>query len=132
MHEMLLFHHSIIPVWNMQNAWLGIPYYQQFVEIPIHTATWGTSIFSQSQQQPYFFKFFLLNLNLNLTLMCPLTTHLVYAIVHVCGARPIFPCHGFTQIIADFHIAACGRSQKIFSHEVTQSDTKKKNHLISS
>jgi len=20
-----LFHHSIIPVWNMQNGWLGIP-----------------------------------------------------------------------------------------------------------
>ena len=31
-----LFHHSIIPVWNMQNSWLGIPYYQQFVEFPIH------------------------------------------------------------------------------------------------
>jgi hypothetical protein len=31
-----LFHHSIIPVWNMQNDWLGIPYYQQFVEFPIH------------------------------------------------------------------------------------------------
>jgi hypothetical protein len=31
-----LFHHSIIPVWNMQNVWLGIPYYQQFVEFPIH------------------------------------------------------------------------------------------------
>jgi hypothetical protein len=31
-----LFPHSIIPVWNMQNGWLGIPYYQQFVEIPIH------------------------------------------------------------------------------------------------
>jgi hypothetical protein len=30
------FHYSIIPVWNMQNGWLGIPYYQQFVEIPIH------------------------------------------------------------------------------------------------
>jgi hypothetical protein len=31
-----LFHHSIIPVWNMQNGCLGIPYYQQFVEFPIH------------------------------------------------------------------------------------------------
>jgi hypothetical protein len=31
-----LFHHSIIPVWNMQNDWLGIPYYQQFVEFPLH------------------------------------------------------------------------------------------------
>jgi hypothetical protein len=39
MHEMLLFHHSIIPGWDMQNGWLGIPYYQQFVEIPIHQIT---------------------------------------------------------------------------------------------
>ena len=31
-----LFHYSIIPVWNMQNGWLGIPYYQQFVEFPGH------------------------------------------------------------------------------------------------
>jgi glyoxylate utilization-related uncharacterized protein len=31
-----LFHHSIIPGWNMQNGWVGIRYYQQFVEIPIH------------------------------------------------------------------------------------------------
>jgi hypothetical protein len=31
-----LFHHPIIPVWNMQNGWLGIPYYQQFVEFPGH------------------------------------------------------------------------------------------------
>jgi hypothetical protein len=30
------FHHSIIPVWHMQNDWQGIPYYQQFVEFPIH------------------------------------------------------------------------------------------------
>ena len=30
-----LFHHSIIPGWNMQDGWLGIPYYQQFVEFPI-------------------------------------------------------------------------------------------------
>jgi hypothetical protein len=30
------FHHSIIPVWNMQNGWLEIPYYQQFVEFPRH------------------------------------------------------------------------------------------------
>jgi hypothetical protein len=29
-------HHSIIPVWNMQDGWLGIPYYQQFVEFPLH------------------------------------------------------------------------------------------------
>lgn len=25
-----------IPVWNMQNGWLGISYYQRFVEGPIH------------------------------------------------------------------------------------------------
>jgi hypothetical protein len=31
------FHYSIIPVWNMQNDCLGIPYYQQFVEFPIHS-----------------------------------------------------------------------------------------------
>jgi hypothetical protein len=31
-----LFHHSIIPVWNMQNGGLEIPYYQQFVEFPGH------------------------------------------------------------------------------------------------
>jgi hypothetical protein len=30
------FHYSIIPVWNMQDDWLGIPYYQQFVEFPRH------------------------------------------------------------------------------------------------
>ena len=26
-----LFHHFIIPGWNMQNGWVGIPYYQQFI-----------------------------------------------------------------------------------------------------
>jgi hypothetical protein len=31
-----LFHHSIIPVLNLQNGWLGILYYQQFVEFPRH------------------------------------------------------------------------------------------------
>jgi hypothetical protein len=31
-----LFHHSIIPGWNMQNGWREIPHYQQFVEFPIH------------------------------------------------------------------------------------------------
>jgi hypothetical protein len=30
------FHYSIIPVGNMQNGCLEIPYYQQFLEIPIH------------------------------------------------------------------------------------------------
>jgi hypothetical protein len=29
-------HHPIIPVWNMQNGGLEIPYYQQFVEFPLH------------------------------------------------------------------------------------------------
>jgi hypothetical protein len=29
-------HLPIAPVWNMQNGWLGIPYYQQFVEFPLH------------------------------------------------------------------------------------------------
>jgi hypothetical protein len=28
--------HPIAPVWNMQNDWRRIPYYQQFVEFPIH------------------------------------------------------------------------------------------------
>jgi hypothetical protein len=31
---MLLFHHSIIPVGNMQNGRVGIPYYQQVAEFP--------------------------------------------------------------------------------------------------
>jgi hypothetical protein len=31
-----LFQHSIIPVWNLQNGWRGIPYYQQFLELPRH------------------------------------------------------------------------------------------------
>jgi hypothetical protein len=29
-------HFPITPVWNMQNCWLRIPYYQKFVEFPIH------------------------------------------------------------------------------------------------
>jgi hypothetical protein len=33
------FHYSIIPVWNMQNGCRGIPYYQHFVEFPIHQIT---------------------------------------------------------------------------------------------
>jgi len=31
-----LFHHSIIPGGNTQNGWMGIPYYQAFLEIPIN------------------------------------------------------------------------------------------------
>jgi hypothetical protein len=31
-----LFHHSIIPGWNMQNGGVEISYYQQFVEFPIY------------------------------------------------------------------------------------------------
>jgi hypothetical protein len=31
-----LFHHSIIPGWNKQNGGVEIPYYQQFVEFPMH------------------------------------------------------------------------------------------------
>jgi len=31
-----LFQHSIIPIWNMQNGWLEILYYQQFEEFPRH------------------------------------------------------------------------------------------------
>jgi hypothetical protein len=30
------FHYSIIPGWNKQNGWLGILYYQRFVEFSIH------------------------------------------------------------------------------------------------
>jgi hypothetical protein len=30
------FHYSIIPVGNMENGWLRIPYYQQFVQFPGH------------------------------------------------------------------------------------------------
>jgi hypothetical protein len=29
------FHYSIIPGWDKQKGWWGIPYYQQFVEIPL-------------------------------------------------------------------------------------------------
>jgi hypothetical protein len=28
--------HPITPGWNKQNGWMGIPYYQQFVEFTIH------------------------------------------------------------------------------------------------
>jgi hypothetical protein len=35
------FHYSIIPGWKRKNSWLGIPYYQQFVEIPLHGASGG-------------------------------------------------------------------------------------------
>jgi hypothetical protein len=31
-----VFHHSIIPGWKKKNGCLGIPYYQHFVEFPIH------------------------------------------------------------------------------------------------
>jgi hypothetical protein len=30
------FHHSIIPGWKEKNARLEIPYYQAFLEIPLH------------------------------------------------------------------------------------------------
>ena len=30
------FHYSIIPVWNKKNGGEEIPYYQQFVEFPLH------------------------------------------------------------------------------------------------
>jgi len=30
---------SLFLIWNMQNGWLGIPYYQQFIEFPKHQIT---------------------------------------------------------------------------------------------
>jgi hypothetical protein len=34
------FHYSIIPVWNMQDDWLGIPYSQQCAGIPGTSTGW--------------------------------------------------------------------------------------------
>ena len=38
-------YHSIIPGWNKKNGWLGIPYYQGFVEFPINNdCTWRNNV----------------------------------------------------------------------------------------
>jgi hypothetical protein len=48
------FHYSIIPVWNMQNGWLGIPYYQQFVEFPIHLITWWVDVIKANNADEFY------------------------------------------------------------------------------